>query len=187
MVTLLCCSLSYGQTATNFTENKEEVRDLFESLWDEFKSLDNYHCYRRAHILSYEMSKKNIISDKVFFFNGDKLMLPMGWYYHVAPMVYYKNSPVVMDKGLFDGATHLDDWLYAFSEGKKCKQIFSMNEYKANKALEDCMYLISPMYNYGPKDLSEDSKTSFVESDLDDMLFALPKRKRKKYRYIYNL
>ena len=27
------------------------------------------------------------------------------WYYHVAPLVLYKGTPVVVDKGLFDGDT----------------------------------------------------------------------------------
>ena len=74
------------------------------------------------------MSKMNINSMKVFFFKGGSLRMPLDWYYHVAPMIYYQGEGVVMDKGLFKGATTLIDWLDAFGEGKKCLQVKSMNE-----------------------------------------------------------
>lgn len=186
---LLCLLItlpSFAYEPTNFTGSKEEVRGLFDGLWSKFKSFDNYHCYRRAHILSYQLKQeKNINTMKVFFFKGDKLELPMNWYYHVAPMIYFQDEAVVLDRGLFEGATYLSDWLMAFSEGQACKEVQSMDEYRQFKPIEKCLYMIVPMYYYTPSDLEQLSMDSFLKTDLMDMLFALPRRMRQKYRYIY--
>ena len=133
------------------------------------------------------MSKMNINSMKVFFFKGESLRMPMGWYYHVAPMIYYHGEGVVMDKGLFKGATTLVDWLDAFGEGKKCLQVKSMNEYRANLKTEHCLYMVVPMYYYGPLDLEELTSDSFHNEDLMDMFLSLPRRQRDDYQSLYPL
>jgi len=181
LILLLSISSAYSFEPTNFTGTKEELRSFFDELWGKFKDFDNYHCYRRAHILANEMVHKDVQSMKVFFFKGSKLIMPMDWYYHVAPMVNYKNEPVVLDKGLFEGATYLKDWLYSFGEGHACKEITSMDEYREFKTTEYCMYFIVPMYYYSPKDLESLNLDSFVQSDLKDMLFSLPRRQRSRY------
>ena len=173
--------------ATNFTGTKEEVREVFSKMWGDFKSYDNFHCYRRAHILSYQLDKMNIKTMKAFFFKGAALKMPMDWYYHVAPMVYYNGEGVVMDKGLFKGATTLADWLHAFGEGRKCLEVKSMDEYRANYKTETCMYLIVPMYYYGPLDLEDLTAEKFAEEDLGDMLESLPRRARNSYLKQYPL
>jgi hypothetical protein len=170
---------------TNFTGTKEEVRNLFSSLWTDFKDFDNFHCYRRAHLLSYQMSKMNINSMKVFFFKGDSLRMPRDWYYHVAPMIYYQGNGVVMDKGLFKGATTLEDWLFAFGEGKKCLEVKSMEEYRTNVKVQHCLYMVVPMFYYGPLSLEELTTEAFNLEDLQDMLFALPRRKMDDYERLY--
>jgi hypothetical protein len=187
LIFLISISNVYSFEATNFTGTKQEFREFFDGLWSKFKTLDNYHCYRRAHILANQMKSNDIKSMKVFFFKGDKLLMPMGWYYHVAPMVYYKNTPVVVDKGLFKGATYLDDWLEAFSEGHSCKEISTMDEYRKYKSSEYCMYFIVPMYYYSPKSLEETNIMEFNNSDLNDMIYSIPKRQRKKYLKKYTL
>lgn len=174
-------------TATNFTGTKEEVREVFSRMWGDFKSYDNFHCYRRAHVLSYQLSTMNINTMKAFFFKGESLKMPKDWYYHVAPMVYYQGEGVVMDKGLFEGATTLKDWLFAFGEGKSCREIKSMDEYRANIKTEHCMYMIVPMYYYGPLDLEELTATDFAGEDLSDMLESLPRRKVNSYLKQYPL
>lgn len=173
--------------ATNFTGTKEEVREVFASMWGDFKDFDNFHCYRRAHILSYQLSKMNINTMKVFFFKGESLKMPKDWYYHVAPMVYYQGEGVVMDKGLFKGATTLKDWLFAFGEGKTCRELKNMNEYRANIKTEHCMYMIVPMYYYGPLDLEDLTAETFAAEDLSDMLLSLPRRQRDDYQKLYPL
>jgi len=172
---------------TNFTGSKEEVRDLFADLWSDFKDFDNFHCYRRAHLLSYQMSKMNINSMKVFFFKGDSLRMPMDWYYHVAPMVYYNGEGVVMDKGLFKGATTLKDWLDAFGEGKKCLEVKGMDEYRASVKTEHCLYMVVPMYYYGPLSLESLTAETFAVEDIQDMLFSLPRRGRDNFQRLYPL
>lgn len=172
---------------TNFTGTKEEVREVFNRMWSDFKDFDNFHCYRRAHILSYQLSKMNINSTKVFFFKGESLTMPKGWYYHVAPMVYYLGEGVVMDKGLFKGATTLKDWLFAFGEGKTCLEVKSMEEKRANAKTQHCMYMVVPMYYYGPLDLEELTIESFQSEDLSDMLMSLPRRARDDYERLYPL
>lgn len=174
-------------TATNFTGTKEEVRDVFSRMWGDFKDYDNFHCYRRAHILSYQLSKMNINTMKAFFFKGEALKMPKDWYYHVAPMVYYQGEGVVMDKGLFKGATTLADWLFAFGEGKSCLEVKSMDEYRANYKTQHCMYMIVPMYYYGPLDLEDLTLETFAGEDLSDMVLSLPRRKRDDYLKLYPL
>lgn len=169
---------------TNFTGDKDEVRELFDLLWGRFKSFDNYHCYRRAHILSYQLEKENIISGKAFFFKGDKHEMPKNWYYHVAPYILYNGEEVVLDKGLFDGATYLKDWLLAFSENNKCLRIYSYDEYLKNKSSEICMYFLAERFYYGPLNLKE-NLNSYNNADLADMLFSLSPRMRKKYLNLY--
>jgi hypothetical protein len=172
---------------TNFTGTKEEVRDLFSRMWGDFKDYDNFHCYRRAHVLSYQLSKMNINSMKVFFFKGESLTMPKDWYYHVAPMIYYHGEGVVMDKGLFKGATTLKDWLFAFGEGKPCLEVRSMEEKRSNSKTQHCMYMIVPMYYYGPLDLEVLSAETFHPNDLSDMLISLPRRQRGNYETLYPL
>ena len=181
LIILISMSNAFAFEATNFTGSKQELRSFFDNLWGKFKSFDNYHCYRRAHVLANQMDKDDIKSMKVFFFKGNKLRMAMDWYYHVAPMVYYKDVPVVLDKGLFEGATYLEDLLHSFGEGNACKEISSMDEYRELKKTEYCMYFIVPMYYYSPKDLESLNLSSFEKSDLNDMLFSLPKRQRRKY------
>jgi hypothetical protein len=172
-------------TPTNFNGSKEEVRDLFDSLWDKFKSMDNFHCYRRAHVLSNQMQVMGIDSVKVFYFRGSKETLPMNWYYHVAPAVYYKNEIVVMDKALIGGATHLQDWLDALSEKSQCVEFESYSEFLKVKNQVECGYIVSSMFNYGPRDLDE-SKLNFDPSEMYDAMKAIPTFKRKKYERLYN-
>lgn len=131
------------------------------------------------------MKHQNVDSMKVFFFKGQKLEMPKNWYYHVAPLVLYKGIPVVVDKGLFEGATYLSDWLKAFSEGKTCKEIYSMDQYRAFQKSEHCMYFIVPMYYYSPNDLENLNKESFDPSDMSDMLISLPRSQRNKYMNKY--
>lgn len=186
LLILITINHAYAFEPTNFNGSKQEIRTLFEDLWSKFKSFDNYHCYRRAHILANQMDQEfKVKSMKVFFFKGDKLKMPMDWYYHVAPLVYHKETPVVLDKGLFDGATYLSDWLESFGEGHTCKEITSMDEYRKLKSTEHCMYFIVPMYYYSPKDLESLELNKFINTDLSDMLFSLPRRQRQKYRSIY--
>ena len=183
IILIILVSMSSAQSfePTNFDGSKQELRSFFDGLWGRFKSFDNYHCYRRAHVLANQMSKEDINSMKVFFFKGNKLRMAMDWYYHVAPMVYYKNEPVILDKGLFEGATYLSDWLQSFGEGHSCKEITSMDEYRKLKSSEYCMYFIVPMYYYSPKDLEILNIDKFKTADLKDMLFSLPKRQRNRY------
>jgi hypothetical protein len=172
-------------TPTNFTGDKEEIRDLFDNLWSSFKEMDNFHCYRRAHVLSYQMSKMEINSMKVFFLRGDKLRMQMNWYYHVAPLVYYNGEGIVLDRALLEGATFLEDWLKAFGDEHQCLEVKSMDEYREKKVYQYCLYLIVPMYYYGPLDLEELNITSFRVEDLRDMIYALPQRKRDDYVALY--
>lgn len=174
-------------TPTNFTGSKDEVRTLFSTLWKDFKQFDNFHCYRRAHVVAHQMNSMQVKSMKAFFLRGDKLKMPLDWWYHVAPMVYYQGNGVVMDRGLLEGATHLEDWLLALSKGKQCKEIQSMNEYRSLKGQEHCFFMIVPMYYYGPEQLEDLTLDSFVMEDLQDMLFSLPARKRDNYQALYPL
>ena len=188
-ILLIIIAVSFSQLSfsnlespiTNFQGSKEEVRTLFDSLWGKFKSFDNFHCYRRAHILSYEMEQKNIISGKVFFFKGEKLEMPKNWYYHVAPYVLHEGSEVVLDKGLFEGATYLSDWLTAFGDGNKCLRVYSYDDYLKSKKSEICMYFLVSRYFYGPLNLQSSELDHYNPEDLTDMLFALSPRMRKKY------
>jgi len=183
-ILILFLSISFTAQAsqfepTHYQGEKEEVRDVFNSLWSNFKTFDNSHCYRRAHVLSWQMSLENINTMKVFWFRGNKLKL--SWWYHVAPMVYHKNEGVVLDRGLSSGATYLTDWLESLSKGKKCIEVFSMEEYRQKKSSEYCLYLIAPMYYYGPKSLENFDRNEFMESDLKDMLFSIGSLARSRY------
>lgn len=91
----LLAANTWANEATNLTSTRPEIRNLFNDLWSKFKGYDGNHCYRRAHVLAYQMAQQNINSMKVFFFKGDKLKLPFSWYYHVAPMIYHNGKPVV--------------------------------------------------------------------------------------------
>lgn len=180
---LFVASPTFAQSYTpaNYQGEKQELREMFQSLWSDYKTLDNFHCYRRAHIIAHQMVKKNILPVKAFFFTGDKAKNDLGWWYHVAPMVYYKSEGVVVDRGLLPGATHLKDWYMALSGGSECKEIFSMNEYRQFKPTTACMYFIAPMYYYTPLTLEEIGRTKFVQEELQDMLFALNRGKRDDY------
>jgi hypothetical protein len=175
---------TYSQeyTTTNFKNDPQEVFDLFDSLWDDYKWYDQSHCYRKAHLISYEMSKKDIVSSKVFLFIGDGDTFGDGWWYHVAAFVNFKNRPVVMDKGLIPAPLFLEDWMRSLTKTKSCEKINSFKEYKELKSKYKCMYLITNMYQYYPSDLDSLNKNSFSGSDLEDMLFVIPKRKRRKFK-----
>lgn len=176
--------INFDYEITNFSGDKQEVRDLFSSLWSRFKSYDNYHCYRRAHVLANQMKHKEILSAKVFIFLGSQMRREVNWWYHVAPLVKFKNEEVVMDRGLFDGPTYLSDWLESFSGPDGCKQIHSYSEYSEQTGVKECMYIIAPMYHYGPSTLKE-NMNSFDQAQLSDSIFSIPRRHRKKYIYNY--
>ena len=171
--------------AKNYTGTKEEVRELFSTLWESFKGWDSTHCYRRAHVLSYQMSLSGINTMKVFWFRGDKTRST--WWYHVSPMVYYQGSGVVLDRGLLPGATHLEDWLGALSKNKKCAEVYSMDEFRSRKSQEHCLYMIVPMYYYGPAQLENLNMTQFENDDLQDMLLSIFPLGRSKYLRNYPL
>jgi hypothetical protein len=174
-------AFAQGPRATNFTGEKQELREVFDQLWGNFKDFDNSHCYRRAHVLSYQMTKMNITSEKVFVFFGKELELSKHWWYHVAPLVYYRGEGVVLDKGLFKGATFLSDWIFSFGEGKKCEEIFSMDEYRSKIKTSYCLYLVAPMHYYSPASLESLDLQKFEKDDLYDMIFSLGISARKKY------
>ena len=109
----------------------------------------------------------------VFFYKDKKLRMPMDWYYHVAPLVYYQEEGVVFDKGIFMGATYLSDWLESFGEGKKCIEIETMDQKRALYDSVHCMYMIVSMYYYSPKDLEDLTLTDFNRSDLGDMVYSI--------------
>ncbi|MCT4643290.1 MAG: protein-glutamine glutaminase family protein [Bacteriovoracaceae bacterium] len=178
-------AFSINYEPTHFSGDRQEVRNLFNSLWSKYKEYKNFHCYRKAHIISYQMKQNNINPVKVFVFNGDRATLPMNWWYHVAPAVYYKNKIVIMDRGLLDGASLLEDWLEAFTGHKTCTQVSDMYEYKQRKPFEKCLYIISDMYQYMPKDLYDFPKQSFEKNDYYDMGFVMSKRHRKRYFSLY--
>lgn len=157
------------------------MREVFDQLWGNFKDFDNSHCYRRAHVLSYQMTRMNITSEKVFVFFGKGLELSHRWWYHVAPLVYYRGEGVVMDKGLFKAAARLSDWLYSFGQGKKCEEIFSMDEYRNKIKNADCLYLITPMHYYSPASLESLDLENFEKEDLYDMVYSIGILARKKY------
>jgi hypothetical protein len=174
--------------AKNFTGTKQELRDTFASLWSDFKFWDSSHCYQRAHVIAYQMKQMGIDSNKVFCFRGDQLEDRLNWWYHVAPMVYYQGAPVVMDRGLVKGATHLSDWLEALSHGKTCREIKDMNEYEKYKPTEFCLYIVVSMYYYTPLTLENLNRTSFDVIDLQDMVFSIsPSRQRNRYLSEYPL
>jgi hypothetical protein len=171
-------------TPTNFNGSKEEVRELFDNLWDNFKSFDNFHCYRRAHVITNQMQVMGVDSVKVFYFRGNKQTLPLQWYYHVAPAVYYKNELVVMDKALIGGATRLNDWIDALSEKSNCIEFEVYSEFLKVADQVECGFIVSSIYNYGPRDLDED-KTQFDPAEIFDVMKSISPFKRKKYRRLY--
>ncbi len=172
---------------TDYSGSKQELRNVFNKAWGDFKSWDNNHCYRRAHVISYHLKKKlNINTYKVFFFWGARASENHNWWYHVSPAVTYKGDVVTLDKGLVEGATYLEDWTEALSGSKNCLEIYDYKEYKKRYNSETCMYMVTPMHYYGPLDLesysnNHESIITFRDWDLDDMLFSLSRRSRRNY------
>jgi hypothetical protein len=171
-------------TPTNFTGEREEVIDLFKSLWSKFKSWDHFHCYRRAQVLAHQFVHLDVMPVKVFYFRGNKDTLPRDWYYHVAPAVYHKDKLVIMDRGLFEYPSYGTDWINTLSQKSNCVEFDKYKDFLDKKKVVDCGYIVSSMYNFGPKSLDED-RTEFVRWELEDSLKSMTKRKRKKFRALY--
>ena len=188
LLILLTSQLSFSgtlnYTPTNFTGEKQEIRNLFTKLWSKFKSYDHFHCYRRAQVLANQFVHLDVKPVKIFYFRGSKDTLPRNWYYHVAPAVYYKGELVVMDRGLLEQATAAQDWLDALSENSNCVEFKTYKAFLDVKNQVDCGYVVTSMFNYGPRDLDE-NREEFVRWELNDSLDAMSNRKAKKYRSLY--
>jgi hypothetical protein len=169
---------------SNYTGDRQEIRDLFSGLWKRFNRYENVHCYRRAHVLANGMKSKDVTSAKAFVFFDGNMSGQTRWWHQVAPYILYKNKPVVLDRGLCDVPTFRTDLLDASSEGAGCKQFFSYDEYLNEKKDRNrpCMYLLAQMQYYGPNTLKEEM-TSLNKSQLWDSIQSIPKRLRKKYLY----
>lgn len=167
-------------TPTNFTGDKQEVRDLFDQMWSKFKSWDYFHCYRRAQVLVHQLDLMDIKPVKVFYFRGSKATLPRNWYYHVAPAVYYKGEVVIMDRALFEAPSYGKDWIDALSDKSNCIEFEKYEDFKANKKNVDCGFIVTSMYTFGPRSLDED-RSDFVRWELIDSLDSMTRRNRKKF------
>lgn len=84
-------------------------------------------------------------------------------------------------KGLYDRTMTLEEWLSTLKKHKPCKKITSMDQYRELRPNVYCMYMIVPMYYYGPLDLENLDMEDFNPNDLNDMLNSISVGKRDDY------
>ncbi len=149
-------------------KNRRELNELFSAAYpydSEYYDV-NDNCFNRAHYWArtqqhlQEQRGEDRGTDKVFIFFSDAYIkrFKHKWWYHVAPVVYFQNQqkPWVFDSTFIDRPVSIEDWLGAFDQytGGKCEKINSLEDFYANNHRPICMYIVAPMYNYIPTDLT---------------------------------
>jgi hypothetical protein len=120
-------------------------------------------CYNRAHVWSFEMSKKLIGNKKInlgkswIFFSRKYIKeYKYKWWFHIAPYIKYDNIDdiFVMDRKFTKKPLTLRDWTDTFMlNDAECSEVKYYSDYRARMYTEECFVIKSSMYYWQPNQI----------------------------------
>ena len=148
----------------------KSVYDVFDRMRTDYQ--EQAQCSNMAHVWTYEEFKESgTKAMKVFLFFTNRYIKKyrFEWWFHVAPLYFYKDGekiiPQVLDRRYTTLPLDVDTWTEHFIEsGKRCKKIMHYREYNRNDRNEDCFVLPVSMYYWQPRNIRLDSKSGKVKT-----------------------
>jgi len=134
-------------------------------------------CYNRAHMWSYELSKKfQLNMGKIWLFFSSKYIreYKYKWWFHVAPYLDLKekNSSYVMDRSFTKQPTKVSEWTNIFMyNNATCKEVEYYSDYRNNQNSAYCFVIKSSMYYWQPFNIEglEEGSPEKVHFDLEEV------------------
>lgn len=154
-----------------------------QALFDDLNpGSDATECFQRAHHWAHYMwtNYGGLKSMKIFIFFTDSYIREYNyeWWFHVAPYVMHKGSPVVLDRTFSDEPQDLTTWKndYIYS-GNSCPTVTRYSDYENNQENQDCYFMKVPMYYFQPTDMENfehngEAKTDWVDWEVDSAYSA---------------
>lgn len=161
-------------------DNEEIGKELFNTMNRNTKR--HSQCYNRAHVWSYELSKKSVSGQKlklgktwIFFTRKYIREYKYKWWFHIAPFIKYKNSNdvFVMDRSYTKLPTALQEWSNIFMKNNSvCKIVEYYSDYRDNQESQSCFIILSSMYYWQPFNIEklengEKQKLQYENNELE--------------------
>ncbi len=136
--------------------SEEKATELFSSMRTDTRRRSQ--CYNRAHVWTYELSKKVVNGKKLdlgktwlFFTRKYIREYRYKWWFHIAPYIKADSQVRVLDRKFTKSPLPLQEWTDEFMHNNaKCKVIEYYNDYRENQEVESCFIINSSMYYWQP-------------------------------------
>lgn len=154
----------------------EDAQKLFKTQQN--RTRRRSQCYNRAHVWSYEMSKRNVNSGKIWLFFTSRYIkeYKYKWWFHVAPYVKVAGEAedIVMDRKFTRNPAPLSVWKNVFMKNKAdCTTVEYYSDYRNNhfNGRKFCYIIKSSMYYWQPFNIEnleegKEEKTSWNQDEM---------------------
>ena len=151
-----------SEIPTPLTDYKHTVLGSYQEAQKVFRSQENgtrrrSQCYNRAHVWTYEMSKRKITAGKVWLFFTSRYIkeYKYKWWFHVAPYVKVEGEAedTVMDRKFTKNPAPLTVWKDIFIYNRaNCPTVEYYSDYRDNhfNGNKFCYIIKSSMYYWQP-------------------------------------
>jgi hypothetical protein len=134
----------------------DKAAELFSTMRTDTRKRSQ--CYNRAHVWTYELSKKVVNGKKLdlgktwLFFTRKYIRdYKYKWWFHIAPYIKADSQIRVLDRKFTRTPLTLQEWTDEFMyNDAKCKVIEFYNDYRNNQDVESCFVINSSMYYWQP-------------------------------------
>lgn len=152
--------------------NMDDAKKLFISQRTRTKRRSQ--CYNRAHVWTYELSKRGVNSGKVWLFFTKRYIreYKYKWWFHVAPYIQVREQAedVVMDREFTRDPLPLTTWKNIFMKNNaKCPTVEYYSDYRDHfwNGSKYCYYIKSSMYFWQPFNIENLEKGELVQRRWD--------------------
>ena len=156
-------------------DNLNEVRSVYNRLNSNYQR--ESQCFNRAHVWANDEFKNHgIQSMKVFvFFTASYIRKArFNWWFHVAPLVKYKDDSgevvsKVLDYRYADSPLSVKEWtdMFVYSN-RSCLETTKFSEYDHNPQTEDCYLIYTSMYYWMPQDIAQRDTTNVEKENFSN-------------------
>lgn len=168
--------IAIEKSEENFQLEEPTVLNSYNEAMNIFRGMNrNYYdkseCTDRAHVWSYEESKKHLlVSRKVFMFFTSTYIrrYNYGWWFHVSPYTLVQEgdqiTEYVLDRRFNSSPRTMKSWSDGFIHSRKACPVSTYNYYRANNYGEEhCFHVKSHMYNRLPLHVENEENTGRVK------------------------
>ncbi len=137
-------------------KTSDETRKFFYSMDKNLRGRSQ--CYNRAHVWSWELNKKfynnkEIQTGKMWIFFTTKYIKEYNykWWFHVAPYINEKGSPIVLDRTFMREPADLKTWTDKFIKSQApCIEVNRYSDYRDHQKIEDCYIIKTSLFYWQP-------------------------------------